>query len=56
MATEPAAIIAELPDEKRPVEIKTDLPLTAFNLPSATGEDGEGYDRQVIEFLDKNLR
>lgn len=38
------------------VEIKTDLPLTAFNLPSATGEDGEGYDRQVIEFLDKNLR
>lgn len=38
------------------VEIKTDLPLTALNLPSATGEDGEGYDRQVIEFLDKNLR
>ena len=38
------------------VEAKTDLPLTAFNLPSATGEDGERYDRQVIEFLDKNLR
>ena len=38
------------------VEMKTDLPLIAFNLPSATGEDGEGYDRQVIEFLDKNLR
>ncbi|MBA2526762.1 MAG: alpha/beta fold hydrolase [Pyrinomonadaceae bacterium] len=38
------------------VEVKTDLPLTAFNLPSATGQDGEGYDRQVIEFLDKNLR
>jgi len=38
------------------VEVKTDLPLTAFNLPSATGEAGEGYDRQVIEFLDKNLR
>jgi pimeloyl-ACP methyl ester carboxylesterase len=38
------------------VEMKTDLPLTAFNLPSATGEDGEGYDRQVIEFLNKNLR
>lgn len=38
------------------VEVKTDLRLTAFNLPSATGEDGEGYDRQVIEFLDKNLR
>jgi pimeloyl-ACP methyl ester carboxylesterase len=38
------------------VELKTDLPLTAFNLPSATGQDGERYDRQVIEFLDKNLR
>ncbi len=38
------------------IEVKTDLPLTAFNLPSATGQDGEGYDRQVIEFLDKNLR
>ncbi|HZI88751.1 MAG TPA: hypothetical protein VFD48_18100 [Pyrinomonadaceae bacterium] len=38
------------------VEVKTDLRLTALNLPSATGEDGEGYDRQVIEFLDKNLR
>jgi hypothetical protein len=37
-------------------EVKTDLPLTGFNLPSATGQDGEGYDRQVIEFLDKNLR
>ena len=37
-------------------EVKTDLTLTAFNLPSATGQDGEGYDRQVIEFLDKNLR
>jgi pimeloyl-ACP methyl ester carboxylesterase len=38
------------------VENKTDLPLTGFNLPSATGQDGERYDRQVIEFLDKNLR
>ncbi|MCM3874131.1 MAG: hypothetical protein ND895_25870 [Pyrinomonadaceae bacterium] len=38
------------------VEVKTDLRLTAFNLPSATGEDGEGYDRQVIEFLGKNLQ
>lgn len=38
------------------VEVKTDLRLTAFNLPSATGEAGERYDRQVIEFLDKNLR
>ena len=38
------------------VETKTDLPLTGFKLPSATGEAGEGYDRQVIDFFDKNLR
>lgn len=38
------------------VEVKTDLPLTGFRLPSATGEQGEGYDRQVIDFLDRNLR
>ena len=38
------------------VEVKTDLPLTGFNLPSATGEQGEGYDRLVIEFFDKSLR
>jgi pimeloyl-ACP methyl ester carboxylesterase len=38
------------------IEVKTDLPLTGYNLPSATGEQGEGYDRRVIEFFDKNLR
>ena len=38
------------------LEIKTDLPLTGLNLPSATGEQGEGYDRHVIDFFDKNLR
>ena len=38
------------------VEAKTDLPLTGFRLPSATGEQGEGYDRLVIEFFDRNLR
>jgi uncharacterized protein len=38
------------------VEVKTDLPLTGYNLPSATGEQGEGYDRRVIDFFDKNLR
>jgi pimeloyl-ACP methyl ester carboxylesterase len=37
------------------VEVKTDLPLTGFNLPSATGEDGERYDRQVIDFFDRML-
>ncbi|MGH9881572.1 MAG: alpha/beta hydrolase, partial [Pyrinomonadaceae bacterium] len=38
------------------LETKTDLPLTGFRLPSATGEQGEGYDRGVIEFFDRNLR
>lgn len=37
------------------VEAKTDLPLTGFTLPSATGEQGEGYDRPVIDFFVKNL-
>lgn len=41
---------------KMNVETKTDLPLTGFRLPSATGEQGEAYDRQVIDFLDRNLR
>jgi pimeloyl-ACP methyl ester carboxylesterase len=41
---------------KANVEIRTDLPLTGFNLSSATGEQGEGYDRIVIDFFDKNLR
>jgi pimeloyl-ACP methyl ester carboxylesterase len=38
------------------METKTDLPLTGFNLPSATGELGEGYDRRVIDFFDRHLR
>jgi pimeloyl-ACP methyl ester carboxylesterase len=38
------------------LETKTDLPLTGFRLPSATGEQGEGYDRIVIDFFDRNLR
>lgn len=38
------------------VETRTDLPLSGFNLPSATGEQGEAYDRIVIEFFDRNLR
>lgn len=37
------------------LEAKTDLPLTGFTMPSATGEQGEGYDRPVIDFLVKNL-
>jgi len=38
------------------VDIRTDLPLSGLNLPSATGEQGEGYDRIVIDFFDKYLR
>lgn len=38
------------------LETKTDLPLTGFTLPSATGELGEGYDRPVIDFFAKNLQ
>lgn len=37
------------------VEAKTDLPLSGFTLPSATGEQGESYDRPVIDFFVKNL-
>ena len=38
------------------VEISDSLPLTGYNLPSATGQQGEAYDRRVIDFLDKALR
>lgn len=38
------------------VEVKTDLPLTGFHLASATGEQGEGYDRRVIDFFHRSLR
>ena len=37
------------------VEAKTDLPLTGFNIPSATGEQGENYDRPIIDYFLKNL-
>lgn len=38
------------------VETRTDLPLSGYSLPSATGEQGEAYDRVVIDFFDRNLR
>ena len=38
------------------VEARIDLPLSGFSLPSATGEQGEAYDRVVIEFFARNLR
>ncbi len=38
------------------VEVNTDLPLTGVNLASANGQQGEAYDRRVIDFFDKTLR
>jgi pimeloyl-ACP methyl ester carboxylesterase len=38
------------------VEVNGELPLTGYNLPSATGEQGEAYDRRVIDFFDRALR
>ena len=38
------------------VETRADLPLSGYSLPSATGEQGEAYDRVVIEYFDSNLR
>lgn len=38
------------------LETRTDLPITGFTLPSATGVQGEGYDRPVIDFFVKALR
>ena len=38
------------------VETRSDLPLSGYSLPSATGEQGEAYDRVVIEYFDRNLR
>jgi hypothetical protein len=36
-------------------EIKSDLPLTGYNLPLAPGVQGEEYDRRVIDFFGKEL-
>jgi pimeloyl-ACP methyl ester carboxylesterase len=38
------------------VETQSDLPRTGFNLPTATGEQSEAYDRRVINFFDQALR
>jgi hypothetical protein len=38
------------------LEARTDLRLSGLTLPSATGEQGEGYDRPVIDFFVKNLQ
>lgn len=38
------------------LDVRTDLPLTGYTLSSATGVQGEAYDRPVIDFFVKNLR
>jgi hypothetical protein len=38
------------------LEVRTDLPLTGSTLPAGTGEQGESYDRPVIDFFAKSLR
>ena len=42
--------------ESNNVETRTDLPLSGYSLPATTGEQGEAYDRVVIEYFDRNLR
>lgn len=37
------------------LKMKTDLPLTGFTVSSATGEQGEAYDRPVIDFFIEKL-
>jgi pimeloyl-ACP methyl ester carboxylesterase len=50
------AKLAQCFPNKSNVEARLDLPLSGLNLPSATGEQGEAYDRIVIEFFDRYLR
>lgn len=38
------------------VEVRTDLPLSGLNITSATGEQGERYDRIVIDYFGRYLR
>ena len=38
-----------------PAELQVDLPVTGFTASSATGEQGETYDRRVIEFFSETF-
>jgi pimeloyl-ACP methyl ester carboxylesterase len=44
-----------LPASAPPVALHADLPVTGFTASSATGEQGETYDRLVIEFFSKSF-
>ena len=37
------------------IAVDTNLPLSGFNIVSATGQQGEAYDRRVIDFFDRAL-
>ncbi len=50
------AALAQCMPKTAAVEVKMDLPLTGYNLPFAQGEQGETYDRRVIDFFDRTLR
>ncbi|HJU55810.1 MAG TPA: alpha/beta fold hydrolase [Pyrinomonadaceae bacterium] len=51
-----SAALAQCFPKTAALEVKTDLPLTGYNLPFAQGEPGETYDRRVIDFFDRALR
>jgi hypothetical protein len=38
------------------IDTNRDLPITGINVPAATSQQSEAYDRRVIEFFDKSLR
>lgn len=48
--------LADCFPNKANTEIISDLSLTGLNLSTATGEQGEAYDRRVIDFFDRSLR
>jgi pimeloyl-ACP methyl ester carboxylesterase len=50
-----ASLMACFPNSAN-LESKTDLQVSGFSLSSATGEQGEGYDRPVIDFFNRNLQ
>lgn len=43
------------PDPSK-VDVNSDLLVTGFNLPTASSEQSEAYDRRIIDFFDKSLR
>lgn len=49
-----SALARCFPDASK-VEVQVDLPLTGTKAAFATGEEGEAYDRRVIEFFDRTL-